>query len=450
MAYSISDMAFLGDDLIVAVGVGGAGSLTVNGGDSYIMAFNLPAQQWRTLARFPYQGPAFLCAVAGGLFIITMQEAAGLGFGALEMYLLQGNSIQDIGPLVVRDGTQIFPIVGALDKPKAMGPYAVFAVEINATPRIVTIVYAFDVLRGRLFKIFRNAESAGTALNIGTDRLALAGSGQVVAGGQPYGSMFSMVMPANRIVNNTLTLIEMHYAVSSTVGGPGPGPIVVTPTDITSSMIDFTSASPKLYRQVVASFAALTADANAGIQINVWLDQDVGNLNPTPDFMVATNGAASPGATSLSLPINKVAKKVVYEVLTAGAVLVGSSWVNAPKLISVAVQAATGWTWHVFLDLARNARVNSQNVSDYAYQDQSSQDSPPLPMDEVAAYNFLRQLWRTRGGQCIVTLPNGDMYDALLQTLKFQSPKPFGVSFDASSAPDRYETIVELLLREDI
>jgi hypothetical protein len=93
--------------------------------------------------------------------------------------------------------------------------------------------------------------------------------------------------------------------------------------------------------------------------------------------------------------------------------------------------------------LARNAKTNTGAPEDYCYQRQGGN------IDESVAYNFLRQLWRQKGGECVLTLPNGDQYNALVQQESFNSPKPFGSSFVSDQGP-RYENIVEIVAREDI
>ena len=162
-----------------------------------------------------------------------------------------------------------------------------------------------------------------------------------------------------------------------------------------------------------------------------------------PDFTATINGGGTnAGKTELVLPINKMAVKLVYEVITAGGVYSGGAWVPAPKLISVSVRTATGWVWHIYLAMTRSAVANSQGNEDYVFDRQQ--------MDEVAAYNWLKAIWRLKGGRCRATFANGDSFNALIQMARFKGPKPFGISMIASRPGDAYENILELQIREDI
>jgi hypothetical protein len=438
--YMVTDIAFLGDDMMV--GLATTDSSNAAAGHGYLIAYNLPSQQWRTVAKFPYQGLVYFCTVAGGLFVVAMfstNQFSTFASSTLELYLVQGTSVQDLGPLTIRDGSSTYSLCNVFETPMTFGPYALFEVTVNH----ITILYAFDVLRGRFFKAARYDEGAlPDVIGMGYRRFSPVGVGNLLTG-TGFTSQMMVVHSGMHIASNVLTMVEWHLAVNK-AQLPGFGPIVVGPVDIISSMIDFTSASPKLYRQVVAQFSALANSASASITINAWLDQDVGTLSAVPDFTTgAIAGNNSPGITKLALPINKIGKKIVYQVVTTGGVFTSGAWVDAPKISTVAIQAATGWVWHLFLDLTRNAKTNTGAPEDYCYQRQGGN------IDESVAYNFLRQLWRQKGGECVLTLPNGDQYNALVQQESFNSPKPFGSSFVSDQGP-RYENIVEIVAREDI
>ncbi len=211
---------------------------------------------------------------------------------------------------------------------------------------------------------------------------------------------------------------------------------------ITSSLIDFTSAQPKLYRQLVAQFTALPSDSSITVQLDAWLDQDPAQLNATPDFTTNAVGSGvnggTTGQTKLKLQVNKVATKLVYRVTTTGPSAT-TALTPAVKLQSVAIQVATGWAWHLFLAVAGSARCNDGATGCF--------ESQPNGVDELSAYNFLRQLWRLKGGECKVTLPNGDSYNAILQLASMKSPKPFGSSYNA---PSSYQSVAEVRFREDV
>ena len=147
------------------------------------------------------------------------------------------------------------------------------------------------------------------------------------------------------------------------------------------------------------------------------------------------------GSTRTVVPLNLKAKKLVYLLDWYSSVLVGTRASPAPRPISVQVQVATGWVWKLRLALSRMAKTNTASDQEYAFQAQG--------IDEVVAYNFLRQLWRTTGGECSLAIPNGDSYNAVVEQLAFSSPKPYGVS-RVSEQRDTYSNFVDVLLREDI
>jgi len=140
----------------------------------------------------------------------------------------------------------------------------------------------------------------------------------------------------------------------------------------------------------------------------------------------------------------------VYEIISAGGGFdTGSgTWRNAPKIIDVIVAAATGWVWDLVVDLAPGAKRNTGDPQEGAYSAQSD-PTAATTIDQVVAYNFLRQLWRTKGGKCTVYLPNGDTFPALIQLEKFSGPKPFAVS-SRSDQQSQYQELVTLKIREDI
>ena len=54
-----------------------------------------------------------------------------------------------------------------------------------------------------------------------------------------------------------------------------------------------------------------------------------------------------------------------------------------------------------------------------------------------------------KGGQIVLTLPNLDNYNALIQQMEFDSPKPFAASF-RSDQQATYQALCTIKIREDI
>jgi hypothetical protein len=255
---------------------------------------------------------------------------------------------------------------------------------------------------------------------------------------------FHPVPVANTPFTNNSFLEVMAFGVS--VYG-GTGQAIQQGVRLTSSLLDFLSASNKLFRQILASHFALTAGTS--ITINAWLDQDPQYLSAVPDLTITHNyllGDSSPMQTAL--PINRVARKIVLQVIVDNSNgFSAGNFIAAPKVQSVAVQIGTGWVWNFGVDLSPRAQVNTKVQASDAYPRQSVNGQPAI--DNVVAYNFMRQIWRQRQGRCNLDLPNGDSYPALLQSEHFNSPKPFAVSF-RSDQPGSTQNQLALILREDI
>lgn len=117
------------------------------------------------------------------------------------------------------------------------------------------------------------------------------------------------------------------------------------------------------------------------------------------------------------------------------------AWANAPKVENVIVQAATGWVTDLSLALSPNVKTNGQAAPEYCFQIQGT--------DHVAAYNFLKQLWRQKGGEILVTWPNLDSYPGLIQQMEFSSPKPFAASM-RSDQQSSLQQVCLVKIREDI
>jgi hypothetical protein len=113
---------------------------------------------------------------------------------------------------------------------------------------------------------------------------------------------------------------------------------------------------------------------------------------------------------------------------------------DAPAPKAVAIQAGTGWIWKITLAVSNMARLNTQQPNTFCFAQQG--------MDAKAAYNFIRQLWRVKGGQCLATFPNGDQFNAVIETVEFHSPHPNAVTM-SGDRKTHYEVIVNLTIRED-
>lgn len=438
----ISALQFLGDNLMVAVGDGAAIS---------IIQYNIPSQTFSRVASIPGNA-ARMVSIAGSLFILASPFSTSIAPTTVEMYLLQGGSLQDIGPLTVQLTNGSTAFIKSVMKPVAFGPYAIFGVGvIDLSGNAFTVFFAYDVIRGRLFKLSQIQNSTIVDISI-LDNLRFAletGFSRPFQGSQRQGS-WGVAYAVRAPQGTSIPILQEVLVGVQNQSGP-LSPVIQQGVSVLSSIIDFTSASPKLYRQVVAKFTALPNDANITLKIDAWLDQDVASLNAAPDFTsTLTGGASTVGATKFALPINKMATKLVYRVTTTGGTTIssGSNLQPAVKLISVVVQAATGWTRTMALDLGDNAMTNAKSPGETAWVRQSAPGAPAI--DGTVAYNFLRQLWRLKGGEVSATFPNGDATaDWLLEDMHWDSPKPFGVSFRADQRSS-LGYVCTLKMREDI
>jgi hypothetical protein len=454
---SIVQMEFQGDNLLVACV---SGILPAQASECTIFSFNIPSSTFATVARFPACSNIFMCPVAGSIFVLATTDTAINGFGnTVDMYLVQGVNLQHIGPLIASatSGNGANAIAAEME-PVAFGPYAVFSVFYRPASLANTqvAVYAYDVLRGRLFKI---QDFGGTSYNIflgsrtpTVRRMAITAPAQrPVTGGTLTGRwMVGISVLSDQASASDVTNVQ-NMLLSPAATGFG-NPYLQAGLQITSSIIDFTSAQPKLFRQAVATWQqpGLPADANVTIKLDVWLDQDPASLTAVPDFTTGAVGTGVGGGvlgqTRISLNINKVATKIVYRITTVGPFAATST--GAVKLVSVIVRAATGWTRTMFLTLADNAMTNDKAAGSTAWSRQQPLGQPVL--DGAAAYNFMRQLWRQRGGEVTATFPNGDPpADWLLQDIHWDSPKPFGPSFRADERQG-LSYVCQLKFREDI
>jgi hypothetical protein len=421
-------MVFQSDNLVIAM---------VSGQDAALVSFNIPGQAFSTLANFPQINNLFFCSIAGGLFVLATNVVANAGFGdTVNMYLLFGGQLQHIGPVTVQATAQgVSNVISGECEPVAFGPYALFPIYYFPVGGSTTsiAVFAYDVLRGRLFKL---QDFGGFDQFLGNSHGRRCAITSPVSRGTALGALVGQWAVDTPVLSASGSAQDVSNARGAMIGvSVGSfSPFLQQGCVITSSLIDYTSSQNKLYRQVVASFTALPNDAAITVRLDAWLDQDPASLAAVPDFTQTLAGNVNVGVKQLKLLVNSIARKLVYRVTTTGP----SAANGAVKLISVATQLSTGWNIHYFLDLARSARTNGGNA--YAYQEQG--------LDELQAYNFLRQLWRLKGGECKLTLANGDSYNAILQLVEGASSKPFGAS--SLGQEPTFQQVCEIRLREDV
>lgn len=436
----ITSMCFLGDQLVFCISDNSLFGVTVpaSGTSSTIVSYNISSATFSTLAHIQGTPNALVGTVSGTVFIVSQ---------SLDLFLLQGSSLQYVATLPPPTSIATGNFSWSISRPTSFGPYAIFGVAYQLISNTNMDIYAYDASRGRLFKVETLSYSGVNQLPQPGFQIGVFSFWQK-SSTPAFNAYFNIAVPVDDISGQTQAVQILHFGVLAQ-GVTTPLPMQQG-TDIVSSLIDFTAASTKLYRQVVADFTALTVDTLASVRIKVWLDQDPNSLTVFPDFDTgAVNGSGNPGIKTLALPINKMAKKLVYEVITTGGTPnVSNTWIPAPRLQSISIQAATGWTRTMFLDIANNVGVNSKTVGETCWAHQSAPGQPAL--DGEAAYNFLRQLWRLKGGQCIATFPNLDPAgNWLLQDVHFTSPKPYGTSFRADMLSG-LSYVCQVKLREDV
>lgn len=420
------------------------------GQDAALAAYDIPSGTVSVVARFPNEAAVQFAPTAAGVFVITTDG---------NMYLIQGGSVQNIGELPAQIGTQVTSAsFRVFARPIAFGPYAIFA----SAARVIGLstdsiaVYAYDVLRGRLFRMaaiggFSGALSSG----FGGNRIGILKLPTRTVSGVNYQPQWGVVVPALSAVGDSNDVSNAQELYMGVTPAGSVSALLTNGSVIVSSIIDFTSAQPKLYRQIVLTCLSpgLPSSSAITVQVDAWLDQDPTNLSAVPDFSTGAIGngvnGGTLGQTTFKLLINKIARRLVYRITTTGGdVVVAGQLTSAVRLKDISVQAATGWTRTMMLDLADNANTNSKSPGETAWARQSILGQPAI--DQVVAYNFLRQLWRLKGGEVTATFPNGDPpADWLLQDIHWDSPKPFGVSFRADQK-SQLGYLATIKLSEDI
>jgi hypothetical protein len=439
------DLVWQGSNLIVSTG---------DGLNAYILQLAAPFTTVVTQAVIPGIANALLCAIGPVLFIAGWTAGPG-NVNQMNLYTL------DAGTLTELPFTPIVPFVDSVTSPTAFGSYALWAVSYQtpngpAGQKTVTI-YAYDAVRSRLFRALTYTDPSWIGSDIfGHDAIALYGvTARTLAAGATYQSQLGLAIFSGFLSNNAESAREFSWGVIPVTPAPTFQGLLQLGVDIISGLFDFTAATNKLFRAVLSHFIdGLVSDASTpSVTLNAWFDQDPNRLSTVPDFTSNTGVAPNPLPNQLDLNLftNRVARKLVYEVISDGGGfdLVSGSWLNAPKITDVIVQAATGWVWDFALDLSPTVGVNGQGQQEYAYTAQSPTDATSFSYDHVVAYNFLKQLWRTNGGELLLYLPNGDTYPALIQVLQFESPKPIA-GIGRSDMEATWQVFAITKIREDI
>lgn len=440
--FKFTDLVWSGTALYIAVS---------DGFNASILSLVSPFTSITETAVLPGLANATMCAVGAALFIVGVSFGTNTQVNRMDLFVLTGSSLEEFGPV----NTPV-ALLDSITSPATFGGYAIWAVSYTlpgASTKTVTI-YAFDVIRSRLFRVLTLTDAAFTGLDVfGHNEVAVYGvTTRTLSVGVTFQAQWGFTLFTGLISNATETAREFYFGVQPLTPAPAFTGLLQMGVDLISGLFDFTASTNKLFRQLVSDFVdgLIVGQATPSITLNAWFDQDPARLAAAPDFTVTTGTpAALPVPKYLKLPTNQVARKLVYEVISLGGGYNGAAgaWQNAAKLVDVAVQAATGWVIDAVLDLSPNAKVNANNVQEYAYQNQSVAGGPTV--DSVVAYNFLRQVWRQKGGEISLALPNRDAYPALIQQMEFASPKPFAASF-RSDIQASFQSLCSLKIREDI
>lgn len=439
-AFKFTDLAWSGAILYIGVS---------DGFNASILSLAAPFTGISETAVLPGLANALLCSVGQELFIVGVSYGSSTQVNRLDLFVLNGGALEEFGPV----NTPV-PLLDSITSPITFGGYAIWAVSYTlpgASSKTIT-VYAFDVIRSRLFRALTFTDPSFTGVDVfGHNGVAVFGvTTRTLTAGVTFQAQWGIALFSGLISNAAETAREFYWGVVPLTPAPAFNGLLQMGVDIVSGIFDFTASTNKLFRQLVASFVngLVAGQSTPGVRLNAWFDQDPARLTAAPDFTSSTGVAAVPLPNSLKLPTNDVARKLVYEVITSGGGYnaIAAAWQNAAKLVDVVVQAATGWVWDAVFDLAPGTRDNGN--SDYAYSGQSD-PTTNFSIDHVVAYNFMRQLWRLKGGECMISLPNGDTYAALIQLEEFESPKPFAVSA-RSDQPSSLQEIVTVKIREDI
>lgn len=441
-SFSFTDLDFQGSNLNIVIS---------DGFNATIVQSQPPFSASATLAILPGLGNAYITSVGGALFVIGYSQAANGVISRMDIFTLNGTSLTEFGSVVTPT-----PFLQSVSSPVSFGGYALWAVayELPGATTVTLTVYAFDVVRSRLFRVLTYTAVSYTHVfafqHIGVGVFGTT-SRTVNVAPATIQSQWGFALAVGAVAGAAEVIREFYLGVLPLTPTPAFTGLLQMGVSLTSGLIDFTAATNKLFRQLVADFfnGLVATEPSPSVTLNVWFDQDPSRLAASPDFTANTGTPVAPLPSALKLPTNKVARKLVYQVISDGGGydVAAAAWENAPKIVDVVVQAATGWVVDAVFDLSPNIQTNAKNVQEYAYQHQSVVGGPTI--DPVVAYNFLKQIWRLKGGEITLTLPNKDSYNALIQQLKFASPKPFAASF-RSDVQTTFQSLCTLKIREDI
>jgi hypothetical protein len=440
--FKVADITWQGSTLLFSAS---------DGFNSFIYQFSAPFSSVATVVALQGITNVLLCT-AGGVIVVIAWTPGATGVNRLELYTLNGATLTSI-PF-----TSVVPFLDSVTSCVGFAGYALWAVSYltpgGVAGQKTVSVYAYDAVRARLFRALTMTDISWTGSDIfGHDIIGVFGTTtRTQQANVTFQSQLGLAIYSGFLSNSNETAREFYWGVKPLTPAPSFTGLLQTGCDLISGLIDFTAATNKLFRAKVAHFIGglISGQNSPYVQLNSWFDQDPARLAGAPDFIITTGTpTVTTGQLDLTLFENRIARKTVYEIISAGGGYNASlaQWVNAPRMVDVIVQAATGWVWDAKIDLSGQATTNGLNTQDYAYQRQSIPGG--VQVDEIVAYNFLRQLWRLKGGQCKFTLPNKDSYNALIQSLDFQSPKPFAASFRADQQ-SRYQTIATVKIREDV
>lgn len=441
--FKIQDVAWQGNNVIVSVS---------DGFNAFIYQLTAPFSTISTLAVIDGIANAYCTTVAGTIFVVAWTPGPS-GVNRMELYTLVGSTLTAI-PF-----TPVVPFLDSVSSCVGFGPYALFAVAYPtpggvAQQKTVTI-YAFDVVRSRLFRAITFTTIGWLGPDqFGHDVMGVYGTTtRTLQPGVTFQAQLGIAIFSGFLSNSTETAREFYWGIQPLTPTPSFTGLLQMGCDLISGLFDFTAATNKRFRAKIASYidGLISGQSSPNVQLNTWFDQDPGTLAGAPDFFATTGVAPTPlpKQGALYLYEGRVARKTVYEVISSGGGYNAAlgQWVNAPKIVDIIVMAASGMVLDFVVDMAPNVQVNGHGQQEYAYTAQTTTETASI--DHVVAYNFLKQLWKQRGGVCSIYLPNGETYAALMQLAEMESPKPLGAGGRSDQQPT-WQTLATLKIREDV
>jgi hypothetical protein len=419
------DFAFVGNALLMAWSDGMVNAL--------VSMTNFSSPSFSNIGQIA-AGALDICAVGDQVFILNHDNA--------DMYLLSGGELTHIGQPIVGPLANPLSQIVSISKPIPFSTYALFAVVTqtgNQPPTSVVSqlqLYAYDVTRGSLFLAWTKDYEQGGGL---TEKSVAAYITTVKSSGLPSQLSSEVGIAVLTAALTTNTLAQELYWGNTLPAATTPPQALHGGFRVVSSIIDLTSALPKFFRQVTVEVTG--DDATEGsVTVGAWVDKNPEQLQIPPDYQIGAIGFTPPTQTYV-LQVNSMGRKLEYYVQIADSGTREGVWESQPKLASVSVEVSVGWVWNLVMDIGPTVETNAFAQQDYCFQRQG--------LDHVAAYNFLRQLWRERGGRCTAYLPNGDSYNAKIQSLKLPSPKLFAGGSRSDQQASYQLLHAECEIRED-